>query len=253
MFCDCHAHIDGYEPRALDEMIKRAIDNGVERIVGVGMTAHSSAKTVAIIEKYSCVVAAAGLHPWNAMAFSEEEYQQLELLAGANKVSAMGEIGLDYVKYPETKEIQKRSFEAQVQLANKFGLPIIVHCRGAHNDTLATITGERGVSGIIHGFTGDEAMLRDWLDIGFYISLGMAVVSQKDENLNKIMLNIPADRLLIETDSSPGRFLSEGLEPALVKLVAQKLAETRSVSLEKIASITTENLKKVLNLSFVTA
>lgn len=248
MFCDCHSHLDAYEPQKLEEVIKRARDSGIESIVAVGKTVESSEKTVAISEQHDILLPAVGIHPWDATTFNPEQYQRLLKLTAAKKVVAIGEIGLDYARYPETAVLQRQSFEAQLELAKESGLPVIVHCRQAHKETVALAAKAGGVRGIAHGFNGDEAMLRDWLDLGFYISLGMAVTDSKETALHKLLRKIPIDRLLIETDSTPTRFVTEGLEPASVRLVAQRISELRRLPIEEVAAATTANLKRLLEL-----
>lgn len=251
MLCDCHSHLDGYEPPKLKEVLQRARDSGIERILAVSMGVESSAKTVAISEQHDIILPAIGIHPWNAETFNTAEYLRLAGLAAARKVIAIGEIGLDYARYPETTVVQRQCFEAQLKLAKQHGLPVIVHSRQAHREAITAVALAGDVKGIIHGFNGDEAMLRDWLDLGFYVSMGMAVTDPKEAGLQGLIPKIPLDRLLLETDSAPARLVKEGLEPAIVKLVAQRVSEVRRLPVEEVAAATTANLKRLLELGAI--
>ncbi len=246
MLSDCHVHLDTYEKAQLDQVIEKANARGVEIIVAVSMNAESSGNILGISELYDCVLPAVGIHPWNALSFNAESYQRIKELALSKRVVAIGEIGLDFARSPETKAVQRQAFEEQVRLAKEIGLPINMHCRQAHQEAMAILKElQLQAAGIVHGFNGDEAMLSDWLELGFYISLGMSATTA-GEDLKRAIQSIPIDRLLLETDSSAGRTLREKVEPASVWLIAEKVAEMRGMSGEALANATTLNLRHLL-------
>ncbi len=252
MLSDAHVHLDGSEPEQLRQAVEGAKQGGVDILVAVGMSLESSAKTVDIGDSYDCVFPAVGIHPWNAVHIDQSLYNQLRDTASRRGVVAIGELGLDFARDPSTKEIQKQAFEQQVSLAKELGLPLNIHCREAHSEMMEILKREKtaGLRGNIHGFHGDEAMLRDWLALGFYISIGRLITRPEGADLKKVVKRIPSDRLLIETDSSPRGLVGAGQGPALVwvKSVAEKVAEWRGVTVEEIGNTTTANLKRLLGI-----
>lgn len=252
MLSDSHAHLNGYKPEQLKQVIERAKENGIETIVAVGMNLESSEEAITISNTYDCVLAAVGIHPWQATPIDEGVYQQLKKLASKEGVVAISEVGLDFARDPSTKEVQKQAFEQHVRLAKELGLPLNLHCRGAHSEMIEILMRENAseVGGAIHGFTGDEAMLQDWLDLGFYVSIGRAILGPDASKLEPIVTKIPLDRLLIETDSYGGAAAEPGrIEPASVKLVAERVAKSRKTTVEQIGNATSANLKRLLKIS----
>lgn len=245
MLCDTHTHMDEYTPEKLAEIIQRAKENGVEAIVAVSKNLESSATTLGLAQLHPELLPAVGIHPWNAQPVDEKIYAKLKELASDKTVVALSEIGLDFQRTPETKSVQIQSFREHLRLARELMLPVIVHSREAHSEMMQALRQASGVKGVVHGFSGDEKMLKDWLELGFYISLGIAVTSPEATALQKIVPQIPLDRLLVETDSTAGRTEREGLQPARVKLVAQKIAELRGMKMEEVAHATTANFKRL--------
>lgn len=251
MLSDAHMHLDGCQPEELKEFVEEAKRRGVAVMVGASMDLESSAAMVAIGDSYDVVYPAVGIHPWNAILVDREVYGQLRELAARKGVVALSEIGLDFARNPGTIEVQKQAFAEHVRLAKEVGLPMIIHCREAHSEMRDILKQYEAseVGGAIHGFSGDEAMLQDWLETGFYVSMGRAITRPEMSNLQEVVKRIPPDRLLIETDSSP-RARPDGtrVEPAAVKGVAEKLAELKGVSPEAIGDVTLANLKRLLRI-----
>ena len=236
VYSDSHCHLDRYEPDLLAETLQQAKTKCVDFIISQGMSVESSRDTVHLAQSHQGVYAAIGIHPWNALPPTEEIRQQLEQLAGQEKVVAIGEIGLDYVRNPDAKEIQQELLEYELSLAQKTDLTVNIHCREAHNDMMNILRQKigSGMKGIIHGFTGDLTTLRDWLDIGFYVSIGRRIVTADDtSSLEEAICNIPSDRLLTETDANPVDVIQ----------VIQKLATIRGTTEDDIANTATSNLK----------
>ena len=160
---------------------------------------------------------------------------------------ALGEIGLDYARSSETRDIQIELLKYELSLAIDTSLPVNIHCREAHHDMMELLGKEigSGLKGMLHGFSGDLAELQDWLGLGFYVSVGRGVLMNDADSLQAAVREIPLDRLLTETDSTPRR---EGASPADVIPVAEKLASLRGTTVEEIASAATANLKRLLGL-----
>jgi len=252
MLSDSHVHLDGSEPEQLKQGIEGARQAGVEILVAVGMSLESSIHTVDIGDSYECVFPAVGIHPWNAVHVDQDLYSQLRNVASRKGVVAISEVGLDFARDPSTKEIQKQAFEQHVKLAKELRLPLNVHCREAHEEMMEIFKREKTaeLKGNAHGFSGSEAMLRDWLALGFYISVGRLVTRSEGADLEEMVKRIPSDRLLLETDSSPRGLVNSGQGPALVwvKAVAERVAEWRGVAAEEIGNITTANLKRLYGI-----
>ncbi len=248
VFSDSHCHLDKYRPESLTEVLDQARVKHVDVIVSVGTTLESSTETIHLAQSCEGVLAAVGIHPWNAVPLTDEVRIGLRELARGESVVAIGEIGLDYDRCPETREIQKELLIYQLSLARETGLPVNVHCRGAHQDMMHILRKDIGsdMDGMIHGFSGDRTMLKDWLDLGFYVSIGVrGFVTDETLALPAAVRDIPLSRLLTETDSVA---TGQPVGPADVSLVAEKLASLRGATVEEIADIATANLKRLLKL-----
>ena len=251
MLSDAHMHLDGCPAAELKGFVEEAKRRGVAAMVGASMDLESSAETVAIGDAYDIVYPAVGIHPWNAILIDEKIYGELRELASRQGVVAISEIGLDFARNPDTIEVQKQAFAEHVRLAKEVGLPMIIHCREAHSEMMDILKQYKAseTGGAIHGFSGDDAMLRDWLEMGFCISVGRAITRPEIPHLQEVVKKIPPDRLLIETDSSP-RARPDGtrVEPAAVREVAERLAELKGVPAEAIGEMTLANLKRLLKI-----
>ncbi|MFC2072200.1 TatD family hydrolase [Chloroflexota bacterium] len=244
-FSDSHCHLvrNGTQPEHLAEALEQARAKGVEIIVSMAMTLESSTSNVRLTQSYKEVLAAIGIHPWNAVPPTDELRRDLRQLAGREGIAAIGEIGLDYARNPETKEVQKELLRYELSLARETGLPVSIHCRDAHQDMMDILRQEMSseLKGSVHGFSGDRAVLKDWLDLGFYISIGgRRGVPNEIPALPEVVGDIPLDRLLTESEGTDG--------PAGVISVAEKLASVLGTTVEQIADATTANLKRLLKL-----
>ena len=246
VFSDSHCHLDRLQPELLAELLEQTKTKHIDIIISMGMTLESSAETVRLARSYDGVFAAVGIHPWNAVPPTDEIRRQLQQLATQEGVVAIGEIGLDYARSPETKAVQRELLIYELSLARETGLPANIHCREAHQDMMEILRreGGTGLKGIIHGFSEDEAQLRDWLDLDFYVSIGRRVLAADEvPSLPAAVRQIPLNRLLTETDAA-----GQSASPAEVVSVVQKLASIRGVTDEEIANAATANLKRLLQL-----
>ncbi|MDW7652229.1 MAG: TatD family hydrolase [Bacillota bacterium] len=251
---DTHAHLnDARFAEDIDDVLSRARDAGVMAIVNVGFDLESSRGAIELSRERPFLYAAAGIHPHDAKTVTDESLAELRQLAGNTKVVALGEVGLDYYYNHSSRETQQEAFRVQIGLAREFSLPLIVHDRDAHQDVLAILQqeGADSVGGVMHCFSGGIALAREFLDLGFFISLAGPVTFKNAGELPEVARYVPLDRLLVETDSpylAPVPRRGRRNEPAYVVMVAEKIAEIRGENPERIAEITSENARTLFNL-----
>lgn len=255
MLFDTHAHLNAEQfDTDLEEVIDRAKAEKVERIVVVGFDKPTITRAMELIEEYDFIYAAIGWHPVDAIDMTEEDLTWIKELSSHEKVVSIGEMGLDYHWDKSPKDIQKEVFRKQIALAKEVNLPIIIHNRDATEDVV-TILKEEGaeeVGGIMHCFTGSAEVARQCMDMNFYISFGGPVTFKNAKKPKEVAKEIPNDRLLIETDCpflTPHPFRGKRNEPSYVKYVAEQLAELKGLTYEEIASITTENAKRLFRMN----
>lgn len=244
---DTHAHLDHERYRNdRDDVIARAKAAGVWPIVEVACDIKTSWLAIGLLRRYPGLLATVGIHPHEAKTGSDSALERVRTMAREAGVVAIGEIGLDYHYEFSPREMQRRAFAAQVGLAKEVGLPIVVHDREAHADTLAILKSEGAeqVGGVMHCFSGDAEMARNCLDMGFYISVGGTLTFPNAGRLRDIAAKLPLDRLLLETDCpylSPVPHRGKRNEPAFVVLVAEELARLKSITPGEAAAATTRN------------
>lgn len=254
MLFDSHAHLgDKQFADDLDAVLKRAAENGVSNILNVGYDLNASRISVELAHRYENIYAAVGIHPHDAMSVTEDTIAQLRRLAGHAKVLALGEMGLDYYRDLSPRIVQQEIFCSQISLAKELRLPIIVHDREAHQDTVDMLKREDAdkVGGILHCFSGSWQVAKQVLDLGFYISLAGPVTFKNARRPQEIAKLVPVDRLLIETDCpylAPQPRRGKRNEPGYVRYVAEHIAQLKKMPLEELAHITTLNAKTVLGL-----
>ena len=251
-FIDTHAHL--YDERYDDdraEMIARAAEAGVTQIISMGDTMAASAQVVADAERYPTLYAAVGIHPESACVLTDAERAQLLAWAQHPKVVAIGEIGLDYYweKDPQVRVVQRELFVVQLNLARAAGLPVCIHDREAHGDTLALLKAEgQGLTGVLHCYSGSLEMARELWKMGYYIGIDGPLTYKNAAKLPDIVREAPQERLLIETDSpylAPVPLRGKRNEPAYLVHIAAKIAELRGESVEEVAAYTTENARRL--------
>ncbi len=254
---DTHAHLNDEKIFSqLPAVLDRAKANGVNHIACIGYDWASSLLAVKIAEQYPHqVVAVIGIHPSDADTVTEEMLEKLYNLAKSSpQVKAIGEIGLDYYWDDHSHDVQKKAFYAQIDLAKQLKLPIAIHDRDAHGDMLDIIkeTGAAVNGGIMHCYSGSWEMAKICLKLGWKLSVGGPVTFSNAKNLPEVVAKTPIEELLIETDCpylAPTPFRGRTNEPALVRLVAEKVASIKGIDVEKAAEILTVNSKKIYGLS----
>lgn len=254
MLFDSHCHLfDEQFAPDLDLVIERARSEQVARMVIPAVDTASARTAIALAEQHDGIYAAAGIHPESLAAWNEAQLQEIEQLAGHSKVVAIGEIGLDYYWDTAPHDVQITALRLQLQLAKTLKLPVIIHNRESTEDLLHVLETEAGpdLTGIMHCFSDTWETASRCLELGFMISFGGPVTFKNARSLQEVVPLIPDDKLLIETDSpylSPHPLRGKRNEPARVRLVAEKLAELRGVSVERVAEQTYHNACRLFGL-----
>ena len=252
---DSHAHLDG-EKFADDRaaVVERALAAGVVKIITMGDSLESSARSVALAERFEPIYAAVGVHPEEAQPMTAATDEQLAAWAAQEKVVAIGEIGLDYYweKDEEKRALQRAIFVRQLDLARQLKLPVCIHDREAHGDMMKILKTEgRGLRGVLHCYSGSWEMAAELLKGDWYFGIDGPLTYKNAAKLPEIVQRLPAERILVETDSpylSPMPFRGRRNEPAHVLYVAKKAAELRGESLEDFARATRENTRALYGI-----
>lgn len=252
---DSHAHIYGKEFVAdFAEMMQRSTDAGVDTIIVIGADLESSIEAVELAEKHPNLYAAVGIHPHDAAAVTEECYARIiDLAKGSKKVVAIGEIGLDFYRDRSPRADQEGVFRRFIRIARDLDLPVVIHDRDAHERVMAIIREESAadVGGVLHCFSGDLAMARECIELGFYISIPGTVTYPNNHSLHEVVKGVKTENILLETDCpylSPVPYRGKRNEPAYVRLAAEKVAELKGLTLADVARITTVNTERLFRL-----
>ena len=252
MLVDSHTHLESKEfSTDLEEVVGRARDAGVVEILNVGYDVGSIEKTIALTERFEEVHGALGIHPHNSKDYDEALEAELEKRLLRKKVLAVGEIGLDYYRDLSPRGTQRDVFRRQIGIALYFEKPIVVHCRDAFDDVMKILSEEGAdeAGGVFHAFSGGEEEARAVLDLGFYIGIG-GPLTYKNSKLPDVAARLPSGAILIETDCPylpPVPYRGKRNEPAYVRLVAEKLADTLGVGIDDIERSTLANYRRLFH------
>ena len=250
---DTHAHYDSGGFHAdRDEVLASLPAAGVGLVVDPGCELESSRAAVALAERYPFVYAAAGIHPSDCAGTGEPELAALRALCGHEKVVAVGEIGLDYYwKDNPPREFQQAVFRRQIELAIECGLPVIVHDREAHGDSMDIVREFPGVRGVFHCFSGSAEMAKELVKLGWMISFTGVLTYKNARKAVEAAQAVPLDRIMIETDSpymAPVPHRGQRNHSGYVGLVCQKLAELKGISSDQCSRATLENGRKFFRI-----
>ena len=243
---DTHAHYDSNGFAAdRDEILSALPAAGVGLVVDPGCELESSRAALALAERYPFVYAAVGIHPSDCAGTGEAEFAALRKLCGHEKVVAVGEIGLDYYwKDNPSKEFQQTVFRRQIELAIELGLPVIVHDREAHGDSLAIVLDYPEARGVFHCFSGSPEMAEELLKRGWYLGFDGPITYKNAQKAPEVAAVTPLDRIVVETDSpylTPVPFRGKRNDSRYLPYVMEKLAEWKGVTPEEMTRITWEN------------
>ena len=252
MLFDTHAHMND---RAFDydrdTLLQDLPRQGVGLVMNPGCNLEDSRLSVALTEKYPFVYAAVGSHPDSADEVNEAVIEEYRKLCRHEKVRAIGEIGLDYHYEDIPREIQKKAFIMQLELAKETGLPVIVHERDAHEDGMAIVKAFPEVNGVFHCYSGSAEMARQLVDMGWYIGFTGVLTFKNARKAIETAESIPLERIVLETDCpymAPEPFRGKRNHPGYLYRMAEKLAEIRGMPVDEIQAITTENGKRLYHI-----
>ena len=249
-FVDTHCHLDDERFNEDREEVLKRIEEKMEFVVNVGFDLPSSKTSVEYSNIYPFIYSAIGVHPTSISEYNDEVEKELIELSKNKKVVAIGEIGLDYYWMEDEKEVQKEGFRRQMKLAEKVGLPVVIHSRDAMEDTINILNEFPDVKGVFHCYPGsfESAML---VPDGYVFGIGGVLTFKNARKTVEFIEKIDLSRIVIETDSpylTPSPFRGKRNEPVYVKYVAEKIAEIKNISVEEVIRITTENAKKIYNI-----
>jgi TatD DNase family protein len=254
---DSHAHLDSEDLAGdLEGVMSRAQAAGVARVVTIGLWRKDGdfGNALELATRWPAFFSATiGVHPHECARVGESDWARSAELAADPRVVGVGETGLDFHYDLSPRDVQERCFRRSIRLAHQVGKPLVIHVREAEQVCLRVLR-EEGIpaaGGVIHCFTGDAGAASAYLDLGLHISVSGIVTFKTAGSIREALLLVPADRLLVETDSpflAPIPFRGKRNEPAHVKLVAEKVAEVRGQSLDAVAELTTENARRLFRL-----
>ena len=260
MLIDTHAHLDF---RQFDDdrnaVLDRAWQAGLIAVITIGIDLKTSRAAVALAEAHERVFATVGFHPHDVKTADDAALVELRDLARHSRVVAIGEMGLDFYRDRSPRDVQRRVFRRQLQIAAELGKPVVVHDREAHANTLEILrqwiaesqTTFSEYRGVLHCFSGNLALAQAVIELGFFIGVDGPITYRNARKLPDIVKALPLDRLLVETDApflTPHPHRGQRNEPAYVRLVAEKIADTKNLPLEEVAQATTANAKALFQL-----
>ena len=257
MIFDTHAHYDDKQfDQDREELLVSMKDNGIGTIVDVGSNMETSAWIVDAVNRYPMMYGAVGVYPSDTADLTESDMDTLKEYAGKDKILAIGEIGLDYYWDEPEREIQKKWFEAQIELAREVRLPIIIHSRDAAKDTYDIMKSlhAEDIGGVVHCFSYSKEMARQFLDMGFYIGIGGVVTFKNAKTLKEVAAYAPLDRIVLETDCpylSPEPNRGKRNSSLNLKYVAEALSQIKGIDKEELIAVTEENARKLYRMKEV--
>ena len=255
MFIDSHAHLD--DPRFdqdREHVIESLREDGIDMVINIGADKESSLSTLELARKYDNIYAVAGVHPHSASELEEDGLDWLRDIAKEKKDVAIGEIGLDFYYDNSPRDIQRKWFKAQLQLAKELGLPVVIHTRDAAKETydiLKDAAADGKLKVLMHCYSGSAEMAVDYAKLGFYIALGGAVTFKNARVPREVASVVPLENLMIETDCpymTPEPLRGKRNEPKYVNLVAEKIAEIKGITVEELAKATADNARRFFRL-----
>lgn len=254
MIIDSHAHLDDTRfNKDRDKLIKELKENGIELAINIGSDLKTSIASAALADKHENIYAAVGIHPHSAKEVDGSTIEILRSFAARDKVVAIGEIGLDFHYDNSPRDIQKKWFKEQIKLAKEVNLPIVVHSRESDQEVLDIIKEAQDgtLRGVLHCFSGSVELAKEFIKLGFYISLAGPVTFKNARVPKEVAKAVPLDKLLVETDSpylTPEPYRGKRNEPIYTKYVAGTIADLRGISYEELAKATNRNTRDLFGI-----
>jgi len=254
-FIDTHSHLDFEEfQEDFSSVITQCKDNNVNTIIIPGVTIQDTPRILNLVEQYDELFATVGVHPSEAKSWNDKSYEYLKEVAQTPKVVGIGEIGLDYYWDKSFNDIQQEVLRKQIELAKEVKKPIVIHDREAHQDTFNILKdmNAKEVGVVLHCFSGSVEFMKECVKEGYYISLGGVVTFKNAIKAKEVAKEIPLDRLMLETDApylTPVPHRGKTNYPYYIPLIAQEIAQLRGISIEEVATQTTQNAKDFFKLA----
>lgn len=247
MIIDTHAHYDDKafeEDRA--EVLESMAGEGIGRIVNIGSSLGACKRTIQLMERYDFIYGALGIHPTDSGELTESDIEWLKEQSALEKCVAVGEIGLDYYWDEPDREIQKKWFVRQLELAKEVKLPVVIHSRDAAQDTVDIMKAEQAqeIGGVVHCYSYSRELAKTFLDMGFYFGIGGVVTFNNGRKLKEVVEYLPMDRIVLETDSpylAPVPFRGKRNDSRKLSYVVEQIANIKGISLEEVRQTTTKN------------
>ncbi|MBQ6888934.1 MAG: TatD family hydrolase [Lachnospiraceae bacterium] len=251
MIFESHAHYDDEKfNEDREELLSSMKENGIEYIINVGASLETTRNTVELIKKYPFIYGAAGVHPSDTAELNEENFAWLKEQCNHAKIVAVGEIGLDYYWDEPDREIQKKWFRRQLEMAKETNLPIIIHSREAAKDTLDIMKEMEcsKMSGVVHCFSYSKEIAREILDMGFYLGIGGVVTFQNAKAIKEVVAYAPLEKILLETDCpylAPTPHRGKRNSSLYLPLIAEEIAKIKEIEYDEVIRVTNKNAKKL--------
>ncbi|NQV13199.1 MAG: TatD family hydrolase [Parcubacteria group bacterium] len=255
MLIDTHAHLFKEYDKDRAEVIQRALDNGVEKIINIGCNLQLSQTSIDLAAKYDNIYASVGIHPHDG---DEDDLgkamAEIHRLAQQPKVVAIGEIGLDYfsLEKESEKEVQKKLFREQLAIAKELDLPVILHCRDAYQDMLKILQSDKVNRGVAHCFLGNREAAKRFIEQGLHLSFTGVITFKKQDEILQVVKETPLEKIMVETDCpylAPEPNRGKRNEPAYVRQIAEQVATIKEIGMDKIEETTTNNAINLFNLN----
>lgn len=253
MIFDTHAHYDDSQFDAdRDELLRSMQEQGVGTIVNVGASLAGCEKALELARTYPFIYAAVGVHPDEVGDLNEETFAKLKSWCREEKVVAVGEIGLDYYWETEPRDVQKKWFIRQLELAAEENLPVNIHSRDAAEDTFRIMESHaRGLDGIIHCFSGSRELAQEYVRLGFLIGIGGVVTFKNGKKLKQVAEAVPLTSIVLETDSpylAPEPYRGKRNQSSYIRYVAEEIAKIKEIPVEEVLRQTEDNARRVYRL-----
>ena len=252
---DTHCHLDADAFQSdVDDIVQRAIDSGIERMLTIGITRETSEAAIVLANRYECVSAVVGIQPNYAQEAAPGDWDRITELASHPQVVGIGETGLDKYWDFAPLEIQREYFQRHLKFSRQSGKPFVVHCREAEADVLEMLKQDfvnGPLNGVMHSYCGDAAMATECVAMGMFISFAGMLTFRKNNSLREVAKSVPLDRLLVETDApylAPHPKRGKRNEPAWVRHTADCLAEVHDITPNELAAATTRNAHTLFHL-----
>lgn len=254
MIFETHAHFDddAFE-KDRDELLNSMEAGGITTIVNISSDKKSIADTIALTEKYPFIYGAVGIHPCDTLGLTQKDLDDIRAASRLDKIVAIGEIGLDYYWDEPDRKIQKKWFEAQLELAREEKMPVVIHSRDAAKDTVDMMQALKAeeIGGVVHCYSYSKELAKTFLDMGFYIGIGGVVTFKNARKLKEAVEYVPMDAIVLETDSpylAPEPNRGKRNSSLNLPYVAQQIAEIKGISYEEVVMRTRKNAEALYRM-----